>query len=71
MTNSGINVSDEEFQRCLQKVQLNDGLDEEAVVEESRFHHRLHTNGGFPIDSLQYSIGKRKRWLLLSKSLEW
>lgn len=64
ITNSGINVSDEEFQRCLQKVQLNDGLDEEAVVEESRFHHRLHTNGGFPIDSLQYSIGKRKRWLL-------
>ena len=64
ITNTDMNVRDEEFERCLKEVQLHDGLNDEAVVKESRFHHRLHTSGGFPVDSLQYSIGKRKRWLL-------
>ena len=66
VTNPDINFTDEDIRRCLGKFQIQDGLHVENVVKESREsrHHRLWHVGGRHDDSLLYSLGKRKRWLV-------
>ena len=69
VTNPDINFTDEDIRRCLKKFQIQDGLNVENVVKESREsrHRRLwHVGGRANIhdDSLLYSLGKRKRWLV-------
>lgn len=65
VTNPYINFTDEDIRRCLKKFQIQDGLHVENVVKESREsrHHRLWHVGGHD-NSLLYSLGKRKRWLV-------
>ena len=68
VTNPDINFTDEDIRRCLKKFQIQDGLNVENVVRESREsrHRHLWHVGGFAIqdNSLLYSLGKRKRWLV-------
>ena len=68
VTNPDSNFTDEDIRRCLKRFQIQDGLNVENVVKESREsrHHRLwHVGGrGIPDNSVLYSLGKRKRWLM-------
>lgn len=70
VTNPDINFTDEDIRRCLKRCQIQDGLNVENVVKESREsrHRRLWHVGGRAIhdNSLLYSLGKRKRWLVSS-----
>lgn len=63
--NTEINFSDQDARRCLKNFQADDGFDDEDVVSESRHHrHWGFGGGGWSDNSLLYSIGKRKRWLM-------
>lgn len=65
VTNPDLNFTDEDIKRCLKKFQVQDGLNDEDVVKES--HHNRHWRfggGGFHDDTVLYSLGKRKRWLV-------
>ena len=68
VTNPDVNFTDDDIRRCLKKFQIQDGLNVENVVKESREsrHRRLWNVGGRAIhdNSLLYSLGKRKRWLM-------
>lgn len=67
VTNPDINFTDEGIRRCLKKFQIQDGLNVENVVKESReSRHRRHWHVGHAVhdDSVLYSLGKRKRWLV-------
>ena len=68
VTNPDINFTDEDIRRCLKKFPIQDGLNVENVIKESREsrHRRLWHVGGRGIhdNSVLYSLGKRKRWLV-------
>ena len=65
--NTAMNFSDQDVNRCLKKFQIADGFNDEEVVEESRNHrHWGFGGGGFSDNSILYSVGKRKRWLVPS-----
>lgn len=63
--NQDINFTDEHIRSCLKKFQIEDGLDEDSVVKESRNDRQWHFGrGGYQDDKVLYSLGKRKRWLM-------
>lgn len=65
VTNPDINFTDEDIRRYLKKFQVQDGLNDEDVVKESRNSRHWHFGGrGFQDDLVLYSLGKRKRWLM-------
>lgn len=65
VTNPNTNFTDEDIRRCLKKFQIQDGLNDEDVVKESRNNRNWHFGGGgFQDNSVLYSLGKRKRWLV-------
>ena len=61
-----INFTDTEIRNVLVKFPLQDGLNDDEVVKESRenrFEQFGHRRGHFAVNML-YSLGKRKRWLI-------
>ena len=54
------------FSSCLKKFQVQDGFNDEDVVEQSRNHQKwgLGFYAHRDFDSVLYSIGKQTRWLV-------
>lgn len=66
VANTDINFTDEDVKRCLKKFQVQDGFNNEDVAKHSRStrHWGFGGRGGFSDNSVLFSIGKRKRWLV-------
>lgn len=67
IANTNINFTDQDVDRCLKKFKIQDGFNDEDIVKESLNHRHWGFGGrGISDDSVLYSIGKRKRWLVPS-----